>query len=75
MQDRQIAYMGDDLTDIPMLKQVGFAVAVRDCWTGLREVVDYVTVGLGGRGAVREVVELLLRAQGRWNKLTEKYYK
>jgi 3-deoxy-D-manno-octulosonate 8-phosphate phosphatase (KDO 8-P phosphatase) len=66
LKDYQIAYVGDDVIDLPILRQAGFAVSVRDGWEGLRGVVDYVTSASGGQGAVREVAELLLKTQGRW---------
>jgi 3-deoxy-D-manno-octulosonate 8-phosphate phosphatase (KDO 8-P phosphatase) len=59
----QIAYMGDDVGDLEVLHRVGLALTVSDGWHELSNVVDYVTENPGGRGAVREVAELLLRAQ------------
>jgi 3-deoxy-D-manno-octulosonate 8-phosphate phosphatase (KDO 8-P phosphatase) len=64
LDDSEIAYVGDDFGDLPVLRRVGFAIAVRDSWAGLKAEVDYVTRADGGRGAVREVVELLLGAGG-----------
>lgn len=69
LTDPQIAYVGDDMIDLPVLRRVGFAVAVGDGWPELKSLVDYVTVTSGGRGAVREVAELLLKSQGKWSKL------
>ena len=66
LRDNQIAYIGDDLIDLPVLRRVGLAVSVSDGWSELSAAVDYTTVELGGRGAVREVAELLLRAQKKW---------
>ncbi len=66
---RQVCVVGDDLADIPALKFAGLAVAVGDAASDVRAVADYVTTQPGGRGAVREVVEWLLQAQGagpRW---------
>lgn len=60
----QIAYVGDDLADLGALRRVGFPIAVRDCAPELLEVVVYRTSKNGGRGAVREVTELLLRLKG-----------
>lgn len=71
--DREIAYVGDDLADLPILKRVGLALAVRDCWRELQKIVDHVTEGGGGKGAVREVAEILLKAQGKWQHIIEKY--
>jgi 3-deoxy-D-manno-octulosonate 8-phosphate phosphatase (KDO 8-P phosphatase) len=69
LEDEQIAYAGDDLSDLPLLRQVGLAITVRDSWSGLKPLVDYVTRTEGGRGAVREISELVLRVQGMWKKL------
>jgi len=67
--DDEIAYVGDDMTDLPVLAQVGLAVSVADGWAEFSRKVDYITAKRGGRGAVREVAELLLKAQGKWPKL------
>lgn len=74
LADREIAYLGDDLGDLPILCRAGLAMAVKDGWGGLRALVDYVTESGGGQGAVREVAELLLRAQSKWEEITRKYY-
>lgn len=66
LKDEQIAYVGDDILDMPVLRKAGLAITVRDGWRGLRAEVDYVTETKGGRGAVREVSELLLKAQSLW---------
>jgi 3-deoxy-D-manno-octulosonate 8-phosphate phosphatase (KDO 8-P phosphatase) len=66
--DRACA-VGDDLFDLPMLAGCGLAVAVADACPELRAAAHYVTRAAGGRGAVREVVELLLQGQGRWRAL------
>ncbi|MBI2368557.1 MAG: HAD-IIIA family hydrolase [Deltaproteobacteria bacterium] len=63
LKDEQIAYMGDDIMDIPILRAVGWAITVPNGWPGVRPVVDYVTEAKGGRGAVREVSELIISAQ------------
>jgi 3-deoxy-D-manno-octulosonate 8-phosphate phosphatase (KDO 8-P phosphatase) len=63
LKDGEIAYVGDDIVDLPILRRVGFAVAVRDCWSGIATAVDYMTRAKGGHGAVREVSELLLEAK------------
>ena len=70
LKDEQIAYVGDDLVDLPVLLRAGLAFSVADGWSGLSSAVDYVTAVAGGQGAVREVAELLLKAQGNWSKLT-----
>lgn len=68
----QVAYIGDELVDIPLLRKVGFAIAVRDAVKDVKKYVDYVTVKNGGCGAVREVCELILKTQGRWAEVMEK---
>jgi len=68
-----VAYMGDDIVDIPVLKIVGFSAAVADALELVKKTVDYVTVSRGGRGAVREVCEMLLVAQGFWPAVAARY--
>lgn len=72
LKDEQIAYVGDDMIDLPVLLRAGLAFSVADGWPGLASRVDYVTAAAGGQGAVREVAELLLKAQGKWPKLTSR---
>jgi 3-deoxy-D-manno-octulosonate 8-phosphate phosphatase (KDO 8-P phosphatase) len=72
LNDERVAYVGDDLIDLPLLLSVGLAFSVADGWSGLATVVDYVTNCAGGQGAVREVAELLLKAQGKWPQLTSR---
>ncbi len=62
----QVCCMGDDLPDLPMFNQVGISIAVADASPELRREADYVTEKKGGKGAVREVCELILKAQGKW---------
>ena len=73
-EDKNVAFVGDDLVDIPVLKRVGFSAAVPDAVPEVKEIVDYVTRKNGGDGAVREICELLLKAQNTWKKVTEKYH-
>jgi len=63
----EIAYLGDDLPDIPLAKRSGLGVCVADGALELKQVCHYTTQRRGGRGAAREVVELILKAQGRWD--------
>ena len=70
----QIAYMGDDLPDLPILRRVGFAVTVADALDDVRPHVHYVTQRPGGRGAVREVCDLLLKESGRWDSVSGRYF-
>lgn len=69
----QVAFIGDDLVDVPLLKRVGFAVAVADAVDIVKTCVHYVTKQGGGRGAVREVCELILKGQGKWELIEKKY--
>ena len=71
--ENEVAFVGDDLTDIPLMLRVHLAVAVADAVEEVRGVAHFVTGREGGRGAVREVVELILKAQGRWSDLVEHY--
>jgi 3-deoxy-D-manno-octulosonate 8-phosphate phosphatase (KDO 8-P phosphatase) len=64
--EEEIAYLGDDLPDIPLAKRAGLSVCVADGAPELKQVCHYTTERAGGRGAAREVVELILKAQGRW---------
>jgi 3-deoxy-D-manno-octulosonate 8-phosphate phosphatase (KDO 8-P phosphatase) len=71
----QVAYVGDDLIDIPLLRRVGLAVAVADAVDEVKAAAHLITQRPGGQGAVREVIELILRAQGHWDSLIERYTK
>lgn len=66
VHDREVAAMGDDLPDLPMLRRVGFAACPADASPDVAAVCHFVCGADGGRGAVREAVELILKAQGRW---------
>lgn len=66
----QIAFIGDDLPDLPAIRAVGLGVAVADAAQEVRDGADYVTATPGGRGALRELVELLLKSSGAWSELT-----
>jgi 3-deoxy-D-manno-octulosonate 8-phosphate phosphatase (KDO 8-P phosphatase) len=65
----QVCYMGDDLADLPVLRAVGLAACPADAVSEVTSVAHLVTEAKGGRGAVREVVELILKSQGRWQEL------
>jgi 3-deoxy-D-manno-octulosonate 8-phosphate phosphatase (KDO 8-P phosphatase) len=66
--DEEVAYVGDDLPDLPILQRAGLAVAVGDAVVEVKQAAHYVTTVKGGEGAIREVVELILKAQGKWKK-------
>lgn len=67
----QVAFMGDDLPDISLLKKVGVSVAVADAHESVKKSVDIITHEKGGNGAVREVCEMLLKANGLWDNIIE----
>ena len=69
----QVCYLGDDLPDLPVLRAVGFGVTVADGCEEARQAADYVTQAAGGSGAVRETIEVILKAQGRWGDLIKNY--
>jgi 3-deoxy-D-manno-octulosonate 8-phosphate phosphatase (KDO 8-P phosphatase) len=69
----QTCYIGDDLPDLPVVGAVGLGVAVADACSELREAAHYTTVLGGGAGAIRETVELVLHAQGRWEDIVQTY--
>ena len=64
LRDQEVAYVGDDTPDIPVLKRVGLAVAVRNAHATVKRSAHHVTAKRGGEGAVREITDLLLRARG-----------
>ncbi len=70
----QICYMGDDLVDLPIFSRVGLAVAVMDSADDLKANAHYITLHPGGHGAVREVCDLILKVQGKWEAVTRKYF-
>lgn len=69
----EICYIGDDLPDIPVMKQAGFAVAVHNARPEVLKHAHYVTRTNGGKGAVREVAEKILKAQNKWNLILSQY--
>jgi 3-deoxy-D-manno-octulosonate 8-phosphate phosphatase (KDO 8-P phosphatase) len=72
VREDEVAYMGDDLPDMPLAKRAGLAVAVGSAAPELKAVSHYVTSRVGGDGSAREVVELILKAQGRWEEAVPK---
>jgi 3-deoxy-D-manno-octulosonate 8-phosphate phosphatase (KDO 8-P phosphatase) len=69
----EVAFMGDDLPDLPVLVRVGFSATVADAPIEVRTRVDYVTRARGGHGAARELIEQILVAQGRFEELLRSY--
>jgi 3-deoxy-D-manno-octulosonate 8-phosphate phosphatase (KDO 8-P phosphatase) len=73
LTDAQIAYIGDDLTDIPILKRAGLACAVANARAEVKPYAHFITQANGGQGAVREVIELILKAQNKWQPILARY--
>jgi 3-deoxy-D-manno-octulosonate 8-phosphate phosphatase (KDO 8-P phosphatase) len=73
LDDDQIAYMGDDILDLPVLSRAGLAAAPADAADDVRQRVHWVTRARGGDGAARELIELILRAQEKWEPLVAAY--
>jgi len=73
LADSQIAYMGDDVIDVPVMRRVIFAAAPADALIEARNAAHYVTVSAGGRGAVREVCDLILKGRGFWGEVAARY--
>lgn len=73
LKKNEIAYIGDDLVDLPLLMRAGLSACPGDAVEEVRGLVDYITTAAGGRGVLREVIEVVLKAQGKWKKVVEKY--
>lgn len=72
LKDEEVCYVGDDLLDVPLLKKVGLPVAPADAGPEAKEVAQYITETPGGKGVVREVAELILKAQGKWGAVVDR---
>jgi 3-deoxy-D-manno-octulosonate 8-phosphate phosphatase (KDO 8-P phosphatase) len=70
--DAEVAFIGDDLPDIPLLRRAGLAVAVGDAVPEVKAVAHYTTKALAGHGAIREAVEVIMKSQGIWHAMVEK---
>ncbi len=73
LDDEQIAYMGDDILDLPVLSRVGLSTAPADAADDVRARVHWVSQKMGGAGAARELIEMVLRAQDRWESILATY--
>ncbi len=71
--DGETCYIGDDLADVPVMRRAGYGVAVANARPEVQGIADYVTHARGGRGAVREVAERILKAQGKWAAIVARY--
>jgi 3-deoxy-D-manno-octulosonate 8-phosphate phosphatase (KDO 8-P phosphatase) len=74
LRDAEICVVGDDLPDLPILRICGFSVAVADSAEEVKREVDYVTNKEAGKGAVREVCDIILKARGLWGAVTDRYF-
>lgn len=74
LQDEDIAYIGDDLPDLPIIQRVGFGVAVANAVKQIKDIADFQTSAYGGRGAVREVCDLILHAQNKFDAALTGYF-
>ncbi len=75
LEPREVAYMGDDLFDIPVMRRVGLSAAPADAYPRVRDVADWVSSYPGGQGCVREFIELILQAQGKWELIVQDFLK
>ncbi|PLY03642.1 MAG: phenylphosphate carboxylase subunit delta [Desulfuromonas sp.] len=74
LSDEHVAYVGDDVVDLPVLTRVGFSATVADAVEDVKGYVDYVSERSGGRGAVREICDLILKQSGRWDSVAGRYF-
>ena len=74
VKEEEICFIGDDLIDIPILKRVGLAVTVPNAIKETKDIAHYITQKPGGKGAVREICEIILKVQGKWEKITKRYF-
>jgi 3-deoxy-D-manno-octulosonate 8-phosphate phosphatase (KDO 8-P phosphatase) len=72
VSDSAVAYIGDDLPDLPVMRRAGLAVAVGNAVPEVRQIAHYVTKAFAGRGAIRETVELILKSKGIWEEMIDK---
>lgn len=73
LSPESVAYIGDDLPDLPVIRCVGFGVAVANAVDEVKQYADYITTRPGGCGAVREVIEYILKSTGKWQELMKRY--
>ncbi|HOX54643.1 MAG: HAD-IIIA family hydrolase [Candidatus Omnitrophica bacterium] len=75
LKNESVCFIGDELIDIPVLKRAGLSVAVANAAPEAKRAADYITKKKGGDGAVREIIELILKSQGKWDKVISKYFR
>lgn len=74
VKPEEVCFIGDDLVDLPVMKRVGFSVSVPNAVSEVKDAAHYITSRSGGRGAVREICDLILKSQGKWQLATSKYF-
>ncbi len=75
LRPEEVCYIGDDLIDLPPMKRAGLAIAVRNAVSDIKSIAHIVTERAGGHGAVREAIDLILKSQGKWAQVTERYFR
>ena len=75
VKDEEVCFVGDDLLDLPITKRAGFAASPPNAMPEVKEASHYITEKEGGKGAVREVIELILKSQGLWERIISSYLK
>jgi 3-deoxy-D-manno-octulosonate 8-phosphate phosphatase (KDO 8-P phosphatase) len=73
LKPEEAAFVGDDIIDLPAMRAAGLAIAVKNARTEVKKESHYVTPQAGGDGALRDAVEFILKAQGKWKKIVEAY--
>ncbi len=73
IEPEEVCFVGDDFPDMGVLSRVGFAVAVKNASSEVKKIADYITKNSGGDGAVREVIEIILKAQGKWKEVLKAF--
>jgi 3-deoxy-D-manno-octulosonate 8-phosphate phosphatase (KDO 8-P phosphatase) len=74
-QPDEVAYVGDDLVDLPVMRRVGLAIAVANATEEVKQEAQWITSRAGGHGAVREAVEMILKRDGKWDRVLEELFK
>jgi len=75
VKDEDVCFIGDDLLDLPLIKRAGFSVAPPNAVEEVKSSAHYITKKEGGKGAVRELIEIILKSQGLWEKVVSEYLK
>ena len=71
--EEEVGFVGDDLLDLPVMKRVGVSFTVQDAVAEVKNIADYITKANGGKGAIREIAELILKTQGKWRNILKRY--